>query len=277
MGTSTVSKIVDETAGTIWDVLQPIHMQVPTETMFKDISQQFFDKWNFPLCLGAIDGKHIRVKCPPNSGTMFYNYKHFFSIVLQAVADANCKFIAIEVGGYGKQSDGGTFRNSSLFHLMESGRLNIPCDNVLPTTSIVAPYVFLGDDAYPLLRKLLKPYKPPRGGRLTSEEEYFNMRLSRARRVVECAFGIMTAKFRILLKPIETSLDLADKIVKCICVLHNMIIDLEGSNSTQIDEVPYLSSAFTSGRENNRPTETATHVRDVFKTFVCANRFPTSL
>ncbi|XP_074028730.1 uncharacterized protein [Leptinotarsa decemlineata] len=78
MGTSTVSKIVDETAGAIWDVLQPIHIQVPNETMFKDISHQFFDKWNFPLCLGAIDGKHIRVKCPPNSGTIFYNYKHFF-------------------------------------------------------------------------------------------------------------------------------------------------------------------------------------------------------
>lgn len=268
MGTSTVGWIVHETVDAIWEILHPIHMPLPTEAMFKKISREFFEKWNFPLCLGAIDGKHCRVKCPPHSGTMFYNYKHFFSIVLQGVADANCRFVAIEVGGYGKQSDGGTFRNSSLFHLMESGRLNIPPDEVLPGTDIVAPYVFIGDDAYPLLRHLLKPYH---GRGLTAEQEYFNMRLSRARRVIECAFGILTAKFRILWKPIETSPILADKIIKCVCILHNMILDIEGINSREMDDgIPTLSSSRSGGRDN-RPTHSATFARDVFKTFVCAN------
>lgn len=71
-------------------------------------------------CLGSIDRKHIRLKCPPYSGTMYFNDKNFFSVVLQAVADANYKFITINVGGYGKQSDGGTFRCSILFHLINT-------------------------------------------------------------------------------------------------------------------------------------------------------------
>lgn len=267
MGVSTVGRIVDETVTAIWEILHPIHLQVPSEAMFREIARQFFEQWNFPLCVGAIDGKHVRVKCPPHSGSMFYNYKQFFSIVLQAVADANYRFVAVEVGGYGKQSDGGTFRNSSLFQLMQSERLDIPQDDVLPGTSIVAPYVFIADDAYPLMRHLIKPYK---GRNLTDEEEYFNMRLSRARRVVECSFGIMTAKFRILWKPIETSPELADRIIKTLCVLHNMIIDKEGINADEIELNTTILPDFTArGRENNRAGQSASVVRDIFKTYVC--------
>ncbi|CAH1962620.1 unnamed protein product [Acanthoscelides obtectus] len=177
-------------------------MKIPTEQQFTQIAKEFYDKWNFPNCLGAIDGKHIRIKCPHHSGSMYYNYKNYFSIVLQAVADANCKFVTIDVGGYGKQSDGGTFRSSSLFHLLDTGRLNVPPDSVLPSSAVEAPYVFIGDEAYPLLRNLLKPYNRRN---LDVDREYFNMGLSRARRTVECAFGIINAKFRILWKPIEIS------------------------------------------------------------------------
>lgn len=153
MGATTVASIVEETIKAIWEILKPIHMKVPTENTFKEIAREL--KWNFPNCLGAIDGKHVRIKCPSHSGSMFYNYKNYFSIVLQAVADANYKFITTDVGGYGKQSDGGTFRSSSLFRLMESGGLHIPPDSTLPSTDVVVPYVFIGDEAYPLLKHLL--------------------------------------------------------------------------------------------------------------------------
>lgn len=269
MGTSTVSAIVRETVEAIWQELQPIHMKTPTEDLFKRTAEQFYDKWNFPNCLGAIDGKHIRLKCPQHSGTMFYNYKNFYSVVLQAVADGNYKFITIDVGGYGKQSDGGTFRSSSLYHLLQSDALNIPPDIALPSTDIVMPYVFIGDEAYPLLKNLLKPYSRRN---LDADTEYFNMRLSRARRVVECAFGIINAKFRLLWKPIETSPDLADKIVKCICVLHNVIIDMEGVDiPNESHNVPDVNN-ITGNRQNNRASTEANAVRDTFKMFVCRNR-----
>lgn len=96
MGFSTIAILVKETCEAIWDELQPLHLGVPSEEDLFKISREFFTKWNFPNCFGCIDGKHIRIKCPNNSGSMYYNYKHYFSIVLQDVADANCKFTFID-------------------------------------------------------------------------------------------------------------------------------------------------------------------------------------
>lgn len=77
-------------------------MPFPTTVMHEKVGEDFFKKWNFPQCIGCIDGKHIRLRCPPNSGSFYWNYKHYFSIVLQAVADTQCRFLYIDVGSYGK-------------------------------------------------------------------------------------------------------------------------------------------------------------------------------
>ena len=44
-----------------------------------------------------------------------------------------------------------------------------------------------------------------------------------------CAFGILTAKWRLLNKVMETNVNKAERIVRCICLLHNVIIDTEGT------------------------------------------------
>ncbi|CAH1986674.1 unnamed protein product [Acanthoscelides obtectus] len=227
MGLSTIKDIIEETTNVLWDELHPVHMPIPTKEAFRAIANDFNNIWNFPNVLGAIDGKHVRILCPDGSGSMFYNYKKYFSVVLQAVADANYKFITIDIGGFGKQSDGGTFKASELYQRLSTGQMDIPEAEYLPGTNVKTPYVFLGDEAYPLLRYLLKPF----GGRnLPSEQRNFNKRLSRARKTIECAFGIVNSKWRLLSKCIETNIDVADQIVKCICVLHNTIIDKEGIN-----------------------------------------------
>lgn len=158
MGITTVSNIIKEVTTILWEVLQPIHMKPPTDEDFKQIAKEFYGKWGFPNCIGSLDGKHIRIVCPRWSGSMFYNYKNYFSLVLQAVADANCKFIFIEAGAYGKQSDGGTLRKSAIFSRLENHTLNVPADVLLPDSNIKAPFVFIADEAYPLLRNLLRPY-----------------------------------------------------------------------------------------------------------------------
>ena len=158
MGASTVASIVAETCEALWDVLQPVHMPTPDENSCRKVEEGFRTKWNFPNCFGCIDGKHVRVICPEQSGSQFYNYKQYFSIVLQGVADANCKFITIDVGGTAKQSDGGIFRNSDLYICLETNAFNVPTAANLPGTNIKTPYVILGDEAYPLLTYLMRPF-----------------------------------------------------------------------------------------------------------------------
>lgn len=272
MGRSTVFTIVRETCQVLWEVLQPIYMPQPTEQMFRTVAEEFWTKFNFPNCVGAIDGKHVRIICPAASGSMFYNFKGFHSVVLQAVADANSRFLMIETGGYGKQSDGGTFNGSDMFKLMNEGKLNVPPDTCLPDPerSTPMPHVFIGDEAYPLLRNLLRPF--PRSN-LSPESEYFNFRFSRARNCVECAFGIMTTKWRLLMKSIETTPEFADEIVKAVCILQNVIIDHEGLD-LQVEEAAELNQVNrrTTNEINRISTKTGTFVRNYFMNFFNANK-----
>ena len=113
------------------------------------------------VCIGSIDGRHIRIQCPTNSGSMFFNYKMYFFVVLQAVADARCRFTTLDIGGYGKQSDVGTFQVSDLYRAFKDQILETLKLSPLPNSNITAPYILVGDEVYPLLPFLLKPY----GGR----------------------------------------------------------------------------------------------------------------
>lgn len=270
MGATTVRSIVIETCEILWNVLQPVHMPMPTEHSLKMIAEDYWKLWGFPHCVGSLDGKHIRLKCPTKSGSMFYNYKKYFSIVLQEVADAKCKFVTIEVGGFGRQSDGGTFASSALYKMKSSGELKFPKDAELPNTIISMPYVLVADEAYPLLDWVLRPY-----ARRTLENEYFNSRMSRARRCVECAFGIINSKWRILWKPIETAPNTAEITVKAICILHNTILDLEDLKNHITEGEKFIKDAKTRRMESSK--KAGRTIRDTFRSYVCRNRYTTNI
>ena len=97
-------------------------MSAPTEEQWKQIADRFWSKWQFPNCLGAIDGKHVIIQALPNSGTIFYNYKGSFSIVLMALASADYSFVMVDVGVFSSQSDGGIFKkNTFLLQIRQGG------------------------------------------------------------------------------------------------------------------------------------------------------------
>lgn len=118
---NTIGGIVHETCRVIWDKLAEIHMKFPSNEDINNITERFWKRWKFPNCVGSIDGKHIRITAPSHSGSLHYNYKQFFSIVLQGVVGPDYRFIAIEVGAYGKESDGGIFSNSNLSRMLQNG------------------------------------------------------------------------------------------------------------------------------------------------------------
>lgn len=269
LGVSTVAGIVKETCEAIWQVFLATHLPIPTEEILRRSASDYWEKWNLPHCVGSIDGKHVRIKCPANSGTMFYNYKQYFSIVLQAIADANYKFITIEVGAYGKQSDGGIFQSSQSYSLLKNGQFNLPQTTSLPDSDIQFPFYIIGDEAYPLTNFLMRPF--PRR-QLSHEHESFNRRLSRARRCVECAFGILVARWRILTKAIETNPSVAEIIIKCVCLLHNILIDCEGNHDYDVNNHEQIRICDmvnqSTSRANNRASRQAYELRDTLKTYL---------
>lgn len=209
---------------------------MPTEEMLFNIAQDFYLLWDMPHCFGAIDGCHIDIKKPANTGKLHFNYKQYFSTVLQAVVDAHCKFISIDVGGYGSQHDATTYRKSTFYKALMDTTIKIPEDDELPNSDIILPYFLIGDGAYPISENLMKPY-PGKG--LPQDKIIFNKRLSRARSVVECAFGRLFQKWQIFYTTIQPLPETVELIVKAACILYNVIIDLEGD----IDETQQSQSS----------------------------------
>ncbi|KAL3222172.1 hypothetical protein MRX96_028909 [Rhipicephalus microplus] len=183
VGKSTISQLVPKVCQAIWTVLQPRFLKPLHEQGIEAIAEQFWCKWNFPNCAGAIDGKHIRLDAPPNSGTLYFNYKQGFSINLMASCDASYKFTSVYIGCYGRESDGGVFAASQLGIFVDNGHKNLPDPCELPNGGPVLPYVFVADDAFPLKTNLMKLYPGTQGA--NSAKRIYNYRLSRARRRVD--------------------------------------------------------------------------------------------
>ena len=91
-----------------------------------EIENEFREKWIFPHCLGAIDGKHIVIQAPPRSGSDYFNYKKTLSIMLLAVSNARYELTLVGIGQAGRQSDGGVHKNSNLGYVIDQNLLNVP-------------------------------------------------------------------------------------------------------------------------------------------------------
>lgn len=214
--------IVPQVCEAIWEALVGEYMAVPKEEEWREIARQFKAHCDFPNCVGAIDGKHVRIVAPPKSGSLYFNYKGTSSIVLLVLVDANLCFRVTDVGAYGRGSDGGVLRESVFGRRLAAGTLELFPDAVIPNAECLGPlpFTFVGDEAFPLRRNLMRPYP---GRALTQNRRLFNYRLSRARMVVENAFGVLAARFRVYHRVIGLQPHSAELCVKATCVLHNLL------------------------------------------------------
>lgn len=132
-----------------------------------------------------------------------------YSIVLFAMVDADYCFRYIDVGSDGKASDSTIFKVSTLNIALEKNLLNWPEGGLC-----------VGDDAFALRTNIFKPFSHRH---LSLEEKIFNYRLSRARRVSENAFGILSSRFRIFRRTIDVKVETTELIVKTACAIHNWL------------------------------------------------------
>ena len=240
-----------DTCRAIWAALVDTVLPDPTPEMWLHSADQFEKCWNLPNCIGALDGKHIQLMKPSNSGSLFYNYKGTFSMVLMAIANANYKFVCVDIGAYGSQGDGGVWRLSEMGKKFNSGGLNVPLGRRLPDFSDAGPVPFYiaADDAFPLQPDILRPFSGKDkqekerinqanfgpaveaiGARKSACREMserqcvYNYRLSRGCRIIENTFGITVHRFQVLLNPMKLRKPSHAEavIMACVC-LHNFL------------------------------------------------------
>lgn len=264
MGLSTVHSIVMETCKVICENLMSSMLPKPTENTWKSIANEFYELWNFPNCLGAMDGKQITIQTNLNTGS---SHKKTYSIVLLALVDAHNNIVAVDVGPYDKNSDGEIFANLNLLKDIENGTLPIPCNAALPNTSIKLPYVIVADETFPLKSYLMRPYPEQN---LDTSKKIYNYHLSQARRVAENTFRVLSQQFRIYNR-IQAAPHIIDYIVLTTCILHNFIKKYDGNNYTF---ERYEDNEITEGtletlplKLENNSSNNAFNVRESFKDY----------
>ena len=198
-----------------------ISFQLPTtEGERIPVGNEFERKWDFPNCLGAVDGKHVEIIPPTGSGSFYWNYEGFNSLVLMSIANANYEFVYCDSETNGRVSDGEVIENTKFYEKLLHEELNLPLPRKPDNSTSNLPYVFIGDEAFVLRKDLLKAFSQKQ---ITNERRIFNYRLSRARRVTENTFGIMASRFRVFHTEINLKLERTERVVLSCCVLHNFL------------------------------------------------------
>ena len=189
---NTLSLVVKEVCQAIVDEYKDEVMKCPTTPgEWTTVAQNFERRWNVPHACGALDGKHVAIRKPANSGSLYHNYKGLFSIVLMGLVIADYNFLWIDVGGDGYMSDAMIYNDSELKECLSDGSIGFPAPAALPHDDHDTPYFLLGDDAFGLRTYMVKPYA---ARNLAKEQRIYNYRISRGRRIVENAFGILAQR-----------------------------------------------------------------------------------
>ncbi|XP_051173476.1 uncharacterized protein LOC127289535 [Leptopilina boulardi] len=260
IGFSTAYSIIAEVCPIIWECLQPLYLKgnlVAEDWMVN--AQGFRAKWDMPNCIGAMDGKEIEIKAPPNSGSLYFNYKKFHSFKLMAMCNAFCRFSWVDIGDYGSVSNVSAFQHTEFYRRLERNLTNLPNPTYLPHSNDISTYFIIGDGIFSLRPYIMVPYR--RNRPLTRLQELFNYRLSHARQIIECAFGILTSRWKILQSKMCFKLETSIAIVQALVCLHNFIITRELAADEEF-RLYFLERQMNHFSRQNRASENEGYIID---------------
>ena len=143
VGRTTIIKFVPKVCKAILHEFQKEYLICPTVPKdWKSIEEKFRNRWNVPHAVGALYGKHMAIRKPWKSGSEYFNYKGYFSLVLLALVDAEYKFLWVNMGASGSSSDAQIFNRSTL---------GLPPSKPLGAGGPDLHYFLLGDDTFALM------------------------------------------------------------------------------------------------------------------------------
>ena len=257
IGKSTAAEILHEFCSVMVELFFHRLIQFPvTNKQIKETTDLFFEKYGYPMCVGSIDGTHISIEPPIGQEADYFNYKKFHSVIVLAVVDASLKFTYLNVGAPGRCNDSFVYNRSSLFEVMQN---QVYAHNYLMINNSPVQAHLVGDSAFPLSKNLMKPYTERPN--MPPDQSTFNYRLSRCRCTVERSFGHLKNRFRAIHKKMEFDIENSKKIIKTVCILHNICVDMDDCIETDwnIAVPPYRKptcTVQTAGSVNMRDTLT---------------------
>ena len=232
-GLTTVRNITLEVCNLIITHLWNDFVTFPSnEQEILDLIVDMEELWQFPYAFGAIDGTHISIKCPfggAEAKKEYYNFKIFYSIVVMSMVDAKCRFLWASAGFPGNTHDATIFKATAMYEHL-SNNMNVQMGQTVDDVN-VQPQI-LGDSAFPHTTWLQKPFS---NANLTEQQQYFNYRLSRARMIVECAYGQLKGRWRILERKCESDNFSTRSMALACIVLHNICIAKNDQLPAQLD------------------------------------------
>ena len=184
------------------------------------VESVFRRRCNFPHALGALDGRHIPIRCPQGGGSLFHNSKGFHSIVLLALVDGDSNFLWVDIGAARSTSDAQIFKHTNFRHKIEDGSIGFPDSESLGIGGPKVNFFLIGDDAFPLMLWLTRPYS---SHTMDLKEMVFKYRIRHGRTVVENAFRILTSCFIIFQSPLQQEPLVVNRVVMACLVLHNLL------------------------------------------------------
>jgi len=214
----------------IWPVLAAIHKCKELDIAYpsshdeqKRIAKRFREKSDvgFEICCGALDGLLVwgqqprkkdcdKAKCGVRR--FFCGRKGKFGLNMQAISDADAKFLEVSIKNPASSSDFLAFTRSDLFL------------KISKTPNFLHPDLALfGDNAYVLTNYMIVPYKSAREG----PKDDFNFFHSQLRINVERAFGMLIHRWAILQRPLSKTMGIKKQVslVVALCKLHNFCLD----------------------------------------------------
>ncbi|RCN52702.1 hypothetical protein ANCCAN_01078 [Ancylostoma caninum] len=218
-GKQNVSDVVKEVteaiiAGLYTDAFPPL-----TRRRFEDAAQKTQERYDYPRAVGFMDGKHIGIKKPARSGSTFWNYQNYYSIILLALCDCDYRIMCFDIGAPGRAGDARVFRNSAAKRYLDRNDDLFPPTRNLGNVGAVQ-YHILVDGGFGQGR-FVRPYTQAEAS--TPEKRRFNSKLSGARRMVESTFGILAQRFQILQTCIALDPDRVARLVTSLMILHNLL------------------------------------------------------
>lgn len=198
IGETTAQNIYNETIRVITDNLFSRHVTALLPHNAADI-EALQNHMDFPFAFGAIDGCHLRLQCPIGETARkdYYNFKHFYSIILMGIVDGTGRFLWACAGMPGNCHDSTLLQSTSIW-----SRLKTLCEiSTQRIGELDVPGMILADNAFPFRPYIMKRFSQ---ARTTPEQQRFNKRHASSRVIIENTFGMLKMRFRELFRGSES-------------------------------------------------------------------------